>query len=315
MLSLIVPVYRNEESIDDLVEALADLDRAMDGDFEAVLVVDGSPDRCAALLAERLPRAPFKSQLLLLSRNFGSFAAIRAGLAHARGELFAVAAADLQEPPSLILAFRDRLRSGECDIVVGTRVGRNDRFGQRLASALFWGLYRSLVQREVPPGGVDVFACNRQARDTLLALPESNTTLVGLLIWMGFRRQEVPYVRRPRKHGKSAWSFARRLRYLADSVFAFSDLPIRLLSLAGLLGMALSLVLGAVVLSAKLWGLIEVPGYTAIVLTVVFFGGLNSLGLGLLGEYVWRNFENSKQRPLFLVASHRIFGDNKKELT
>jgi hypothetical protein len=164
----------------------------------------------------------------------------------------------------------------------------------------------------MPARGVDVFACNRQARDVLLALQESNSTLVGLLVWMGFRRREVPYVRLPRRHGKSSWSLARRLRYLADSVFAFSDLPMRLLTLAGLSGMALSLLLGSVVLGAKLWGLIDVPGYAATVLTVVFFGGLNSLGLGLVGEYVWRNFENSKQRPSFLVASHLVFDENEE---
>ncbi len=307
MLSLVVPVYRNEGSIPDLVAALASLSEAMGGDFEAVLVVDGSPDRSLDLLAAALPGAAFRSQLIALARNFGSFAAIRAGLAAARGDLLAVMAADLQEPPELILAFREKLLAGGCDVVVGTRAGRHEPLGKRASSALFWWFYRRLVQRDVPRGGVDVFACTREFRDHLLALHESNTTLVGLIFWLGFRRTEVAYERRARRHGQSAWSVARRVRYLLDSAFAFSDLPVKLLTAIGVLGMTLSVILALVVLYAKVTGHIPVPGYAATVLAVMFFGGLNSLGLGLLGEYIWRTFENTKGRPGYVVAHHSDF--------
>jgi len=307
MLSLVVPVYRNEASIPDLLGAVEELDRRLNGEFEAVFVVDGSPDRSLDLLTERLPLAPFKSQLLVLSRNFGSFAAIRSGLAAGRGDLFAVMAADLQEPLELVLSFREALGSGRYDVAVGCRESRADTFGSRLFSAVFWGLYRAVVQREVPRGGVDVFACTRRFRDEILALEESNSTLVGLIFWLGFRRAEIRYTRRPRKHGASAWSFRRKVRYLLDSCFAFSDLPIRLLSLAGIAGMLLSVVFGLVVLAARLGGRIEVPGYAATVLAVMFFGGLNSLGLGILGEYLWRTFENTKRRPGYVVFSRSEF--------
>jgi len=312
MLSLVIPVYRNESSIPDLLAVLTRLAAQMDGDFEAVLVVDGSPDRSLDLLAEALPRAAFASQLIALSRNFGSFAAIRAGLEKARGEMLAVMAADLQEPPELIIAFRERLRSGDCDVVVGTRAGRGDGFGKRISSAVFWWCYRNLVQRDVPRGGVDVFACTRDFRDHLVALHERNTTLVGLIFWLGFRRAEVSYTRQPRRHGRSAWSVARRVRYLLDSAFAFSDLPVKLMVALGLLGMGAAAALGLVVLFAKATGRIQVPGYSATVLTVMFFGGLNSLGLGLLGEYLWRTFENTKGRPGYLIAQHRHFGEKRE---
>ena len=307
MLSLIVPVYRNEANIPELLDALAALNSTMGGEFEAVLVVDGSPDRCLELLGNALPKASFSSQLIALSRNFGSFAAIRAGLAAARGELLAVMAADLQEPPDLILTFHEKLLSREYDVIVGTREGRADPLGKRLASALFWACYRALVQREVPRGGVDVFACTREFRDQLLALPERNTTLVGLVFWLGFRRGEVRYTRQERRHGKSAWSVRRRVRYLLDSAFAFSDLPVKLMVAVGALGIVLSVVLALAVVYAKLTGHIRVPGYAATVLTVMFFGGLNSLGFGLLGEYIWRTFENTKGRPGYVVAQQRCF--------
>lgn len=302
MLSLIIPVYRNEESLPDLVESLESLHRSLDGEFEAVLVVDGSPDRSFDILRERLPKAHFCSRLVLLSRNFGAFSAVRAGLEAAKGDLFAVMAADGQEPVDLIKTFRDTLLEGDTDVVVGSRTGRADPLLTRVSSNLFWGLYRRFVQPAVPKKGIDVFAFNKVVRDQLLAMHEHNSTLVGLLLWLGFRRTEVPYERQTRRHGASAWTLPRKIRYLLDSCFAFSDLPIRMLSAIGLLGVVTSLGLGVAVTITKLIGGITVPGYTATVIVVMFFGGLNSFGLGLIGEYIWRTFENTKNRPQHVVA-------------
>jgi glycosyltransferase involved in cell wall biosynthesis len=307
-LTLVVPVYRNEESISELLDAVAELAKSLPEEMEAVFVDDGSPDRSRQLLMDGLQRAPFRSQLVILSRNFGSFAAIRAGLAAGSGECFAVMSADLQEPPATVAEFFAVLRRGDHDVVVGSRNRRDDPWTSRLASAAFWWSYRRLVQRDIPPGGVDVFGCTRTFRDHVLSLPERNSTLVGLIFWLGFRRAEVLYSRQARRHGRSGWSFSRKLRYLLDSAFAFSDLPIRLLSLAGLAGMTVSVLLASVVLATKLAGQVPVPGYTATVLTVMFFGGLNSFGIGILGEYLWRSFENTKHRPEFVVARHEHYG-------
>jgi hypothetical protein len=205
------------------------------------------------------------------------------------------------------MEIRDKLMTEQYDIVVGTRAGREDPLVSRVLSGIFWRLYKIFVQREIPSDGVDVFGCTTEFRDHLLALPELNTTLIGLIFWLGFRRGEVSYRRRPRPHGKSAWSFARKLRYLLDSTFAFSDLPVRLLSFVGILGITLSVVLASEVVYAKWSGRVAVPGYSTTVLLIIFFGGLNSLGLGLIGEYVWRTFENTKGRPTYIIARHREF--------
>lgn len=314
MFSLTIPVYRNESSLPSLLEQLENLNDRMGGDLEVVFVVDGSPDRSGELLAAALPTAKFASQLILLSRNFGAFSAITAGLASARGSLFAIMAADLQEPPELILQIRHGLETERYDVVVGTRAGRGDPLVSRMASAIFWRLYRLLVQKEIPPGGVDVFGCTHEFREHLLALSERNTTLVGLIFWLGFRRGEVSYSRKPRRHGKSAWSFTRKLRYLLDSTFAFSDLPVRLMSCIGIFGILLSVILGCLVLYAKWSGEIAVPGYSATALLIIFFGGLNSLGLGLIGEYMWRTFENTKGRPGYIVARRQEFNGETKAL-
>lgn len=307
--SLVIPVYRNAENIDALLAACLSLHQALERRLEVVLVVDGSPDDSHAQLQEKLPGSGLRAQLISLSRNFGSFAAIREGLLHARGDFAAVMAADLQEPPELVLEFFDRLQRGEGDIAFGLREARNDPLLSQLFSSTFWWIYRKFVQRDVPVGGVDVFAVNRAFLNRVTAFGEANSSLLGLLFWMGGRRIFVSYVRRERLHGKSAWTFRKKFTYLLDSIFAFTDAPIRLLLASGLLGMLLAMGLGAALLITRLLGLVDVPGYTGTMLTVLFFGGLNALGLGLVGNYAWRAYENTKLRPLSIPMLKDWFGE------
>lgn len=306
-LSVVVPVYRNAGSIPALLEALRGIAREVEGGFEAVLVVDGSPDDSAALLRAALPTAGFRAQLVELTRNFGAFPAIRVGLERARGQVVAAMAADLQEPPELALRFLEALRDGRADVGFGVRDGRADPLAGKLMSAAFWSMYRRLVMPDIPHGGVDIFAMTADFRDRLIALPEANTSLVAQLFWLGGRRAFVPYVRRRREHGRSAWTFGKKLKYFADSVFAFSDLPVRILFLAGAVALATAVLLAAAVLFARLSGLVTVPGYAATVFTILFFGAINTLGLGVVGSYAWRAFENTKARPLALVHTEDIF--------
>jgi glycosyltransferase involved in cell wall biosynthesis len=312
---LIIPVYRNEGSIPDLIAAVRMLaDAVPPGEFEAIFVIDGSPDESCALLRERLPGAGFASRLIVLSRNFGSFSAIRAGLLVAQGEFSAVMAADLQEPPELMLEMYRMLESKSYDVVVGRRSGRDDPWLARLSSALFWSLYRRFIERSMPAGGVDVFGCNRSFRSKLVALEESHSSLVGLLFWLGFRRGEAVYARAARRHGKSAWSWSRKARYLSDSVFSFTDLPIRLLLVGGLFGVVASVLFGVVALVGRLMGWITVPGYTATILIILFFGALTQLGLGIVGSYTWRAYENTKRRPDSIVMWQETYdGKNTHE--
>lgn len=308
MLSLIIPVYKNEENLDRLLVTLAGLNRKCAGELEVVFVVDGSPDRCLEILRERLGAVPMHSRLISLSRNFGAFAAITAGLKMGTGDYFAVIAADLQEPPELAVQFWNILRNDEADIVFGCRTRRADPWLSEFFSNLFWDVYRLLVIKNMPKGGIDVFGCTREVRDRLVEFKESSTNLIALLFWIGFRRRFVRYERLARNEGKSAWTLAKKLRYAMDSIFNFTDLPIRLLLFAGITGVAFSVLCSAVVLSAKFLGHIPVPGYTPIVLAIMFFGGFMSLGFGITGEYLWLALQNSRNRPGFLVASREEYG-------
>jgi len=306
--SLIIPVYKNEATIRPLLAALEEISTALGaGSFEAVFVIDGSPDLSYQVLKLHLPNAPFRSLLVCLSRNFGSFSAIRMGLEVAKGQYFAVMAADLQEPPELIVKFFVALSQEPVDITIGVREMRNDPLASAFAANLFWWLYRRLVQREVSPGGADVFGCNRAVRDALLKIQEANSTLIGLVYWLGFRRREIPYVRQARAAGKSAWTLTGKVRYLLDSIFAFTDLPITILIVIGLVGIAGSLIAGVVIFIAWLSGVITVRGYTPLALLLLTSFSVMVLGLGIVGSYVWRAFENTKHRPLYVPMLQEAF--------
>jgi glycosyltransferase involved in cell wall biosynthesis len=307
VLTVIIPVYKNAASIPALCDQLAALEIPGSIESRVVFVVDGSPDRSADVLEECLGSSDLSATVIELSRNFGSFAAIRAGLEYAEGDYFAVISADLQEPPALIPAFVERLTAGDVDLVLGRREGRADPLSTRLTAGIFWRTYRRWVQPSMPLGGVDVFACNSAVRATILELEEANSSLVGQLLWIGFRQATVGYERLPRAEGKSAWTFAKKLRYLSDSIFAFTDLPIRFLLFVGIIGCGAVVAAAAAVATTWALDLTTVPGYTPIMLAILLVGFVLILGLGIVGSYVWRTYENTKRRPLTIQQSVRTF--------
>jgi glycosyltransferase involved in cell wall biosynthesis len=296
--SLVVPVYGNAGMITALIGVIEHIADQIDGVLETIFVVDGSPDNSRDLLLTVLATSKLHARVVDHSRNFGSFAAIRTGMSLAKGDRIAVMAADLQEPPELVIEFLRRLASGDADVVAGERRSRDD--DGDTASKIYWRLYRRFVVSDMPPTGVDVFACTAAVRDVICSLESVHTSLVAQLFWVGFRRELVPYDRLPRP-GESGWTLRRKFRYLSDSVFAFTEFPVRLLWLVGIVGMTLGVVVGAIVLVARATGMITVPGYAATVLILLLFLSLNSLGLGIIGSYVWRAYDTIKRRPGAIV--------------
>lgn len=307
MLSLIIPVYNNAESLPRLLREVGGLAQRIPGGLEVVFVVDGSPDRSLPVLKEQLPAWNVPSQIVELSRNFGSYAAIAAGLRQGTGDTFAVISADLQEPPELVVTFQQLMAEGKAEVVLGHRARRSDPWSTQLASRIFWSLYRRFVLPDMPRGGVDVFGCTRAVRDHLISLREANTNLVALLLWLGFKRAWVPYDRRPRQEGKSGWTLQKRWRYALDSVFSFTDLPIRLLLILGTVASVGGLVAAVTVFIFWKLGSIPVLGYAPLMLAITSFGGLTALGLGIVGQYLWLALQNSRNRPSFIVRSTERF--------
>ena len=179
----------------------------------------------------------------------------------------------------MLITFFKSLHRDECDVVIGTRTGRNDPFLSKVTSALFWRLYRWLVVQDMPEGGVDVFGCNRIFRDELLKLEESRSSLIALVFWLGFRRKFISYERLKRQEGKSSWRFSKKIEYMMDSIFAFTNYPILLLMQIGMIGTILSFVLGFLVFIGYLTGRINVPGYAATMMVILFLVCLIYWGL------------------------------------
>ena len=228
--------------------------------------------------------------------------------------VIAVMAADLQEPIDLMLEFQRLLAAREADVVFGVRKRRGDPLWSRWLSEIFWRLYRGFVVSDMPQGGVDVFGCTRQVRDRLLELKESHTNLVALVLWVGFRRAFVPYDRQPRLEGRSQWTAGRKLRYAIDSVFSFTDLPIRALLFLGVAGTAFAVVAAATVFVMWALGRIPVLGYTPLMLVITFFGGLTALGLGIVGQYLWLSLQNTRRRPNYIVKTSTAFSGQRRTM-
>jgi glycosyltransferase involved in cell wall biosynthesis len=303
VLSVIIPVYKNEESIEQLLLELEILYKNLNEDVFFVFVVDGSPDRSFVLLKEKLNSQIFSSELILLSRNFGSFSAIRTGIESVQSDFYAVMAADLQEPIELVVDFYHALKNENVDVVIGTRSSRNDPFFSSLSSKIFWFLYKKYVVTEMPIGGVDVFGCTKKFRNSLLSLPERHSSLVAQIFWLGYQKKIISYVRSKRQNGKSAWTLHKKINYLMDSVFSFTDLPIRLLMKIGGFSSLIMGMIGFLIILSKITHDISVPGYAMIMLTILFVGSVNIFSLGIVGSYAWRAYENTKKRPHSLVIS------------
>jgi glycosyltransferase involved in cell wall biosynthesis len=296
-VSIVVPVYKNEGSIEHLLNRISEISGAVTGSVEAVFVVDGSPDKSLEVLRSSLPRDGFDAKVLLLSRNFGAFSAIRAGLREARGEATVVMAADLQEPTSLILDMLGIVQRDEADVAVGVRQSRKDGVVSRTLSAVFWKVFNRVSSLELPRGGVDIFALSRSARETLNSFEESSTSLIGLIYWMGFRRQEVPYHRVERQVGKSSWSLQKRINYAKDSITAFSEFPLSVFLWSGVIGAVVSLVFALIGAFQYIFTSDHQSQREITAIGLLFVASYLMAGLGIIGTYLWRLAENVRNRP------------------
>ena len=306
LLSLIVPCC-NEATVlpflrERLLRSLEDLRIS----WEVIFIDDGSDDSTYnELVKTHLLDARFKA--LSLSRNFGHQAAISAGLEHASGSVVAIIDADLQDPPELLGRCLAQLDQGY-DVVYAVRRKRKENLFKRAAYALFYRFLRLASEIEVPLDAGDFCMINRQVVDVLLSMPERNIFLRGMRAWAGFRQTGLEYERDARAAGETKYSFSKLFRLAADGVFSFSTMPLRCATYIGLCTMALCASIG---LFLVLWRLCafqfmghnaqQLPGWTAIALGLLSFGGLQLLLLGMIGEYVGRIYSEVKRRPRYVI--------------
>jgi len=304
LLSAVIPFLNEEECIPALIAELDESLNKLGIPFELVLVDDGSRDRSVAVTKTELKKRPhITASVISLSRNFGKEAALTAGLEAANGDVIVPLDADLQDPPSIIPEMLEHWKQGY-DVVYAVRRQRaGESKTKRFTAYGFYRLMGRLSKTEIPADTGDFRLMDRCVVEALLKLPERSRFMKGLFAWVGFRQTAVYYDRDPRKLGQTNWNYWKLWNFAIDGVTSFSRMPLQVWSYAGLVIALIALGYGSwMVLRTLLFG-IDLPGYASLMTAVLFLGGIQLIGMGVLGEYLGRIFEEVKQRPLYLVRT------------
>jgi len=306
LISVIVPCYNEQDVLPQLFRRLTDAADSWGTAWEVICIDDGSRDLTWDIL-EKQQQIDNRWKGLRFARNFGHQAAVSAGLYHALGDVVMIIDADLQDPPEQLYRFLDKWREG-FQVVYGVRTSRQDK---PLKKLLAWGFYRliaSMVTFNIPPDSGDFCLMDRKVVDIMNALPERNKYLRGLRAWCGFRQIGIEFERHARAAGVPQYTFRKSLKLAMDGIFSFSAVPLSLASHLGLLVSGLSLVGTIFTLLQKIfadffasYGLRPGPGFTTIVLSILFLGGVQLICLGILGEYLGRIYDEVKCRPPWII--------------
>ena len=306
-VSIVIPVYFNQENLNPLYEDIQKkLYTHTEYDWEIIMVNDGSKDESYTIM-KKLSANDSRLKIFNLTRNFGSHAAILCGLTKCTGDCAIVKAADLQEPTELVLDMLISWQKGN-NVVLAVREGREEGRGQTLFANLYYWLVRKTALPTMPKGGFDVYLLDRKVITVLTLLDEKNSALTGQILWSGFRTDQVYYTRLAREIGTSRWTLKKKIRLVTDTLFSFSTLPVKAVTLVGTLSFIGALIWAVLEVIFKLLGMIEVSGWTTLFIFNLFSFGVIMLTLGILGEYLWRTFDASRNRPPFIIED-----DNEEE--
>ncbi|MBC5800352.1 MAG: glycosyltransferase family 2 protein [Candidatus Eremiobacteraeota bacterium] len=304
LISIVIPLYNEEGNVPELLRRLETVMEAVTqsgDDYEIVAVNDGSQDRTLGLLrAERVGRP--RLVIVDLSRNFGHQIAATAGLDAARGDAVVLMDGDLQDPPELIEAFLAKWREGY-DVVYATRKSRKGESPFKLLTArIFYRTIRRLTNVSIPVDTGDFRLMSRRVVDALAQTREKHRFLRGLVSWVGYNQIGIEYERDARTFGKTKYPFSKMLRFAIDGITSFSEIPLRFATYLGFMISAFAFLYVVVILVLKILGLNE-PGYTSMMVAILFLGGVQLITIGIAGEYLGRIYDQVKSRPLYLLSS------------
>ena len=296
-LSVVVPVYYNEGSLQPLFHELTIVEQALAERglaMELIFVDDGSGDNSLVELLKIKQQRP-DTRVIKLSRNFGAVHASRTGTQFVTGDCWTVVAADLQDPPALIMKMVERWLAG-CKYVVCVRSGRRDPLTTRIFAAFYYVLLHLFVMKDYPKQGYDL-ALMDKAMLPYMQQSAKNVNPNLYSYWLGFKPETVYYQRQERTYGKSRWTFTKKIKFFLDSILGFSIVPIRMMSAIGILISGLSFAYGLWIAINALLGRMEVRGFATLVALIVFLLGIVICMLGIIGEYLWRIFDEIGRKP------------------
>ena len=310
-LSIIVPVYWNSDTLMLLYQDMKEKILHKLEEYEIVFVDDGSGDNSWEIM-NQIREMDENVRLVRLSRNFGEHAAILAGLSVCTGDCAVTKQADLQEDSELILQLYEKWKEGN-KVVLAVRAERDEGAVKKFFANLYYTLMRKLVVKDMPKGGFDCYLLDRQVIEVLLMLDEKNSALTLQVLWVGFKSDRVYFHRKNREIGKSRWTLSKKVKMVVDSMMSFSYFPVRFMSFLGSAYAIAAVVWGIVLVAQKLSGVEDMPGWTSLMVLMLFSFGVIMVMLGLLGEYIWRALDASRNRPPFLIDETKGFDEKKKE--
>jgi dolichol-phosphate mannosyltransferase len=302
MLSVVAPLYNEEGNVTELVRRLrAAADGCIVDGYELVFVDDGSSDRTLELLRQHAAVDP-RIVIVQLSRNFGHQLAATAGLDIARGDAIVLIDADLQDPPELIPAMVERWRAG-FDVVYAVRRSRKGESAFKTFTArTFYRITRRLTKVAIPVDTGDFRLMSRRVVDALKTIRERHRFIRGLVSWVGFPQTAIEYDRDARFSGDSKYPVSKMLRFAIDGITSFSDIPLRFASYFGFIVSGVAFVVAISEILIRIFTGYNLPGYTSLIFAILFLGGVQLIGIGILGEYIGRIYEEIKGRPLYVIA-------------
>lgn len=302
-LSIIIPVYWNEDTLELLYEDLKKKVLGQLEDYELVFVDDGSGDSSWEVI-NKIKNRDDRTVCVKLSRNFGEHSALLAGLSVCTGDCAVTKQADLQEDSEIILEMYESWKKGN-KVVLAVREERDDSFATKFFAGLYYKLMQKFANKNMPSGGCDCYLLDRQVIEVLLKLDEKNSSLTLQVLWAGFQTDRIYFHRREREIGKGRWTFAKKFKLVLDSMISFSYVPIRMMWIIGILFFVFSIIMGIEVFVE--WFTVGTPvaGWPSLMCVVLCSSGLILLMLGLLGEYIWRTLDAARKRPPFIIDEVR----------
>jgi len=298
-VSVVIPIYNEEELIEKLFERCINVLKGITDDFEIICVDDGSTDKSLSKLIE-CHNKDNRFKVLVLSRNFGHQVAYTAGLNYARGEYIAMMDGDLQDPPELLKDMYSKLINKNCDIVYGKRIERKEKFLKKLFIKVFHLVFKILskIDEATDVGNFSMYS--RRALNAFLSIKEKNRYLPGLRSFIGFNREYIEYSRPDRAGGKAKMNFQKLINLGLDAIFSFSDFPIKVCLYTGLIGVLLFFMATIYTLISKFTGIAPL-GWSSTLLSIYLLGSIQLLFLGIIGEYIFRIYKESQDRPIFIT--------------